>query len=102
MRKMIKNKREIHKKTWVPHFEKILSGEKNSDIRLADFDVEEGDIIIFEEWYPNVGYTGRSVSRVVDKLFEVNLTEFWTKEEIDKFGVYLIELSDGYGKDVKE
>ena len=90
----------IHKRTWTPYFEKILSGEKNSDIRLADFDIEEGDTIVFEEWNPDTGYTGRSVTKIVGKLFKVKITDFWLMKDIEEKGVYLIELSKN-DKDMK-
>lgn len=35
--------RIIEKKIWSKPFEKVLSGEKKFELRLADFDIEKGD-----------------------------------------------------------
>ena len=40
----------IHKKVWPEYFEKIISGKKKLELRLADFEINEGDILVLEEW----------------------------------------------------
>ena len=35
----------IHKKVWREYFEKIISGKKKLELRLADFEVNEGDLL---------------------------------------------------------
>ena len=86
---------EIKKKCWSALFEKILDGKKNADVRLADFDVKEGDVLVFEE-YDNEKkeYTGRSVKRKVKNLNKIRITDFNSKEDIDKFGHWVIELEN--------
>ena len=50
----------IRKKTWPEYFEAIISGKKKYELRLNDFEVEEGDILLLEEWDPKTkSYTGR-------------------------------------------
>ena len=84
---------EIRKKCWPELFQKISEGKKTSDVRLADFDLKEGDVVIFEEYSPlTKEYTGRIVTKKVKKLNKVNLTDFNTIEEITKHGHYIIEL----------
>lgn len=39
----------IHKKVWKEYFEKIISGKKKFELRLDDFDVNEGDTLVLEE-----------------------------------------------------
>lgn len=39
----------IHKKVWSEYFEKIISGKKKLELRLADFEVNEGDTLVLEE-----------------------------------------------------
>jgi len=83
----------IEKKIWPDFFEKILRGEKNAEIRLADFDLKSGDILILNEWDPiRQRFTGRTLNKVVKNLTKVNLTAFWDTEKIKKNGVYLIEF----------
>ena len=50
---------EIHKKTWPKYFQEILEGKKKFEVRLADFEVKEGDTLILEEYDPDIKkYTG--------------------------------------------
>ena len=82
----------ISKKTWPEYFQLMLDGKKNTDIRLADFEVDPGDVIIFQEWNPvEESYTGREFSRVVENVIHVNLDRFHTLDEIEEFGHYIIE-----------
>jgi ribosomal protein S17 len=84
---------EIKKKCWPELFEKILKGEKKADIRLADFDLKLGDILVLEEYNPKTKqYTGRTLKKEVKNINKINLNEFWTSEQIKEKGVWLIEL----------
>jgi ASC-1-like (ASCH) protein len=84
---------EIKKKIWPEYFEKILQGEKNAELRLADFEINEGDILILEEYNPKTKtYTGRKINKKVKYINKSNPTEAYSLEEIKKFGFYLIEL----------
>lgn len=88
-----KNKMEIKKKTWPELFNKILESKKNSDVRLADFDLKEGDILVFEEYNPKTKkYTGRTIKKKVKNLTKLNLTDFSSYEDFKKYGHWLIDL----------
>lgn len=55
---------EIKKKTWPKYFQEILEGKKKFEVRLADFDVKEGNTLILEEYDPKTKkYTGRTIKR---------------------------------------
>ena len=88
----------IKKKTWPDYFEKILSGSKTFELRTADFEIQENDILILQEWDPKTkDYTGREIRKKVGfvgkwKLNE--LEEFWPKEDIEKYGLQVISLHD--------
>ncbi len=86
---------EIKKKCWSALFQKILDGKKNVDVRLADFDVKEGDVLIFEE-YDNEKkeYTGRKIEKKVKNVNKVNFADFNSVEDIKKFGHWVMELED--------
>ncbi len=85
---------EIRKKCWPDLFEKVKSGKKNVDVRLADFDVKEGDTLILEEFDPKTRtYTGRKLTKHVRNVNKVHLLDFHTPEEIKEFGHWIIELS---------
>lgn len=84
---------KIRKKCWPELFEKVRSGKKNADIRLADFDIREGDILILEEFDPkNSKYTGRKITKRVKNVNKVQLLDFHKSEEIRRFGHWVIEL----------
>lgn len=55
----------INKKVWPEYFEKIISGKKKLELRLADFEVNEGDTLVLEEWDKDKQeYTGRKIEVV--------------------------------------
>lgn len=83
----------IKKKTWPDIFQRVFDGKKNAEIRLADFDIKEGDTLILEEYNPKTkSYTGRSIEKKVKLVNKVPVAEFHTQEEFKKHGVWLIEM----------
>jgi ASC-1-like (ASCH) protein len=84
---------EIRKKCWPDMFELVRTGRKNTDLRLADFSIKEGDTLVLEEFDPkSKKYTGRSVKKRVKNLNKVNLTDFHSVDKIKKFGHWIIEM----------
>jgi len=84
---------EIKKKTWPDLFQKMLEGKKTTDVRLADFEVQEGDTLILEEYDPATKqYTGRQMKKKVKNLNKIKVTDYHTIEEINKYGHWVIEL----------
>lgn len=83
----------IHKKVWPEYFEKIISGKKNFELRLADFEISEGDSLILEEWNPQTKeYTGRKHEVVATYIFKTKNQKFWTPEEVEKYGFQIIQF----------
>ena len=63
----------IRKKAWREGFEKILSGEKTFDARLANFDCKEGDFLVLEEYDPvKKKYTGRKMEKKITFVLNTN------------------------------
>ena len=84
---------EIRKKTWPELFQKMLDGKKTTDLRLADFEIKEGDVLVLEEYNPETkSYTGRVLKKRVKNLNKVKLTDFHSPEDISKHGHWIIEL----------
>jgi len=85
---------EIKKKIWPKYFKKILTGEKNFELRLNDFPCKKGDTLLLEEWDPkSESYTGRSVSKKVSYVGKFKIDNlFWPKAEIEKKGIQIIAL----------
>ena len=84
---------EIKKKTWPKYFQEILDGKKKFEIRLADFDVNEGDVLILGEYDPDKKeYTGRVLKKKVTFVTKFNPTDAHSLEDIRKFGFYGIGI----------
>ncbi len=83
----------IRKKCWPEWFDKILSGEKNYDLRLADFEVKSGDTLILEEWDPKLKkYTGRNIAKEVTYVGKTKNQKWWSQEDVDKYGFAIMSL----------
>ena len=83
----------IKKKTWPDIFELMASGKKSFDLRVADFDIKEGDTLMLEEWNPETKeYTGRTIQKLVDHVLRFRLNDFGQKEEIEENGLFVIQL----------
>jgi len=83
----------IKKKIWPEYFEKVESGEKGYEFRVADFEINDGDTLILEEWDPNTKkYTGRKIEKKVNKVNHFKLDDFGQRKEIEEKGFYIIEL----------
>ena len=84
---------EIKKKTWPKYFQEILNGKKKFEVRLADFDIKEGDILILEEYNPETKqYTGRTISKKVNFVTKFNPEQAHNIKDIKKFGFWEIGL----------
>jgi len=83
---------EIAKKAYTNLFEKVLSGEKKFDIRLADEEYKEGDILILKEINQNREFTGRELRKKITFVLRTKECDFWKKEDIDKYGFAVLSL----------
>ncbi len=83
----------IEKKILPEYFEKIKRGEKTYELRLADWECNQGDTLILVEIDSKTKEpTGRSLTRKVGYVCKTNDFNFWAKEEIDKYGYQIISL----------
>ncbi len=88
--------KKIEKKVWPEYFQQILENKKTFELRLNDFDIEEGDNLLLKEWDPiTKNYTGREIEKKVGyvgrwKIDE--LTAFWPLEDIQEKGIQVISL----------
>ena len=82
---------KIRKKAWPEFFNAVLNSKKNFDLRLGDFSVSEGDVLVLEEWDPETKqYTGRKIEKKIKYVLKTKDLKFWTKQEIDKFGYVVV------------
>jgi len=85
--------RRIEKKTVPDLFEKVLNGEKNFDLRIAEFECEVGDILVLREWDPEINdYTGRQLEKTVTFVMKTKDLKFWSKEDIDELGFLVMSF----------
>ncbi len=86
---------KIEKKMWPESYELVRTGKKTYDLRLADWKVQPGDVIIFREWDPETKeYTGCSMEKKVGYVGKTKSWEVWPKDDIEKFGYQVISLLD--------
>lgn len=83
----------IEKKAWPEIFEKVLSGEKQFDLRLADREYRVGDILVLKEWNPKTKeYTGRTLEKEITFVLETKKLPFWPDEEVNQKGFTVMSL----------
>lgn len=83
----------INKKVWQKYFEEIISGKKKLELRLADFDINEGDTLVLEEWNKDKKqYTGRKIEVVATYILKTKDQTFWPQEEVEKYGFQIIQF----------
>lgn len=80
---------------WPKSYELVRTGEKTYDLRLADWNVQPGDVIVFREWNPEIKeYTGRTMEKKVGYVGKTKAWEVWPKEDIEQYGFQVISLLD--------
>jgi hypothetical protein len=79
------------KKTWPEQFSKILEGKKTYDLRLADWECNEGDVLVLQEWDPETKeFTGRTIEKEVTYVGKIKDMKFWPQEDVEKYGYQII------------
>jgi len=62
----------IKKKILPKYFELVKSGKKKLELRLADFKIREGDVLILEEWDPKKKeYTSKEIKKKSKIYFKI-------------------------------
>ena len=85
--------RKVRKKIWPKWFKIMTKKIRNVELRLADFRIKPGDILILEEWDPKKKeYTGKMLRKKVKRVIKINLLDFYTIKDLKKHGCYLIEF----------
>lgn len=86
----------IEKKLWSEYFDRIASGKKKYELRLNDFDISEGDVLVLKEWdRDKTEYTGREIEKHVTEVSRFKLEDIYafnSKEEVDRLGIQIISI----------
>ncbi|MBI4457503.1 DUF3850 domain-containing protein [Candidatus Uhrbacteria bacterium] len=85
----------ITKKIQPIFFEAILSGKKKYELRLNDFEIAEGDILVLEEWDGEPRkFTGRKIEKIVSYVGKFKVDElFWPESEVRDKGLQIISFT---------
>jgi len=89
--------KRIIKKVLPPYFQDILDGKKKYELRLNDFEIEPGDILVLEEWTTTDPVMRRATGRVLEKevtyLRKFKLQDLWfSQEDILEKGIQIISF----------
>lgn len=89
--------KKIIKKVLPNYFQDIVDGKKKYELRLNDFDIEIGDILVLEEWTstdPQVRQaTGRVLEKQVTYLRKFKLQDlWWSEKDVKEKGIQLISF----------
>ncbi|MBP8016746.1 DUF3850 domain-containing protein [Candidatus Gracilibacteria bacterium] len=89
---------KIEKKVQSKYFNAITDGQKRFEIRLADFKCKPGDTLILHEQHDGTKeLTGKkSEFEVLYKLNTKEVTKFYSKEDIDKYGLLILGIRKKY------
>ncbi len=85
----------IRKKCWPEWYNKFVSGERTFELRLADFDLKDGDELVLEEYDPKTKeYTGRMATFGCTKVEHSaqNPLQFYGVDEVRQKGFWIIHL----------
>ena len=84
---------KIEKKSWPDIFESVLDGKKKFDLRLADFEINKGDVLVLKEWDPATKeYTGRVLEKEVTYILKTKNQKFWRQEDVEKYGFQIVSF----------
>ena len=77
----------IEKKVLPKYFQAILDGDKNFEVRLADFECNTGDTLVLKEWDDvSQSFTGRTLEKEISFIVKTKDLDFWKPEEVEKHG----------------
>jgi ASC-1-like (ASCH) protein len=91
--------KKIIKKVLPEYFQDILDGKKKYELRLNDFEINVGDILVLEEYTTADPQTRKKTGRVLEKevtyLRKFKLQDlWWTEEELRDKGIQIISFED--------
>ena len=86
----------VYKKIRPEYFDKVASGDKTFELRLADFNIETGDELVLQEWNPETReYTGREMRKSVGYVLKLGEVQgLYDPAEVEKHGYQIISLKD--------
>ena len=89
---------KIKKKVQKKYFDAIIDGRKRFEVRLADFRCKPGDtLVLLEQKQGTKKLTGRKLNcEVMYKLNTKSIEKFYTKKDMDKYGLVILAIRRKY------
>ena len=89
--------KRVIKKVLPEYFQDILDGNKKYELRLNDFDIEVGDVLVLEEYTSANPATRKPTGRVLEKkvsyLRKFKLQDlWWSEEDLKEKGIQIISF----------
>lgn len=89
--------KKIIKKVLPEYFQDILDGKKKYELRLNDFDIEPGDILVLEEYTSSDPKDRKATGRVLEKqvtyLRKFKLQDlWWSEKDLKEKGIQIISF----------
>ncbi|MEN9647690.1 MAG: hypothetical protein RLY57_494 [Candidatus Parcubacteria bacterium] len=88
----------VTKKILPEWFETVKSGQKRYELRLADFEIQDGDTLRLEEWVgegEHRKFTGRFIEKKIDYVRKVDMKDWLLKQpEINEKGMYVLQFAN--------
>ena len=73
-------------------FQAIIDGKKNFELRLADQNYQEGDILVLKEIDKTRNFTGREIKKKITFVIKTKDLSYFKQEDIDKYGYVILSL----------
>lgn len=89
----------IEKKILSKYFKEVVSGKKTFELRLADWECNEGDVLVLKEIDDTTKvYTGREIRKMVGRVLKTKNVSLFVPEDVERFGYQIISLLPGEAK----
>ncbi len=75
------------------YFQKILDGVKKYELRLADRDCHEWDVLLLRERDPITEiYTGRTIEKQITHILKTKDVQFREQKDVEKYWFQIISF----------
>lgn len=83
----------IEKKCVPSYFKDIVSGKKRFELRLADWECKEGDILVLKEYdLEKKEYTGRTIEKKVTYILKTKDLNLFKEKDVEKYGYQILSI----------
>lgn len=79
----------------IPHKYFLKDRNNRLEARLAKFALSNGDIIRFYEIDEEKVRSGKYFDKIVNDFHKIHkATKYWSKKDLTKYGIYILDLSE--------